>query len=163
MSSQDKGQHMINESVVEESTRPVGRILRLLSGAVLVGLIVEAFERMSVDLLLSSALIFSGITAMYILIHLVIVKKQLVLNPVVGACFAVAPAIAIYVLAGDAGEIAVITYIGISLILDAIRADLGCEVMAIPGILTGQRTNLCCLFFSPIDWVESRVRSALGR
>jgi len=42
----------------------------------------------------------------------------------------------------------------------AIRSDGGCEVMSIPAILSGKRTHLVCIAFSPIDWAEERRATA---
>ena len=62
-----------------------------------------------------------------------------------------------FVFGGPLGRVASVAYIGISLVLQAIRSDGGCEVMSIPGMLFGRRTHLVCIVFSPIDWVEDRV------
>lgn len=40
--------------------------------------------------------------------------------------------------------------------------DAGCEVMSLPSILTGQRTHLACIAFSPIDCLEARVMNRFG-
>ena len=49
-----------------------------------------------------------------------------------------------------------LAYIGLSLLIDVIRADAGCEVMALPGLLSKKRTHLACLAFTPIDWLEQK-------
>ena len=54
------------------------------------------------------------------------------------------------------GGTAAITYVGVSLLIDALRADSGCEVMALPGLIFGNRTHLACIVFSPVDALESR-------
>ena len=57
------------------------------------------------------------------------------------------------------GGTAAITYIGVSLLIDVMRADSGCEVMAIPGLVLGNRTHLACIVFSPFDAIEESRRS----
>ena len=54
------------------------------------------------------------------------------------------------------GGTGAITYIGVSLLIDALRADAGCEVMALPGLIFGNRTHLACIVFSPIDVLENQ-------
>ena len=62
-----------------------------------------------------------------------------------------------YALGGGPGKLGSALFIGISLILASVRADGGCEVMAIPDLLFGTRTHLLCIAFSPIDWLEARL------
>src|SRR6266571_468540 len=57
------------------------------------------------------------------------------------------------------GQLAAGTFLGASLIVAGMRADPGCEVMAIPGALFGKHTELACLVFSPLDWLERKWRS----
>ena len=47
-------------------------------------------------------------------------------------------------------------FIGVSLVVTAIRADGGCEVMTLPGVFLGKRTHLVCIAFSPLDWIEDK-------
>ena len=54
------------------------------------------------------------------------------------------------------------TYVGISLLIDFIRADSGCEVMALPGLVFGNRTHLACIALSPIDMLEEKLAERTG-
>jgi hypothetical protein len=56
------------------------------------------------------------------------------------------------------GELAVVTFLGASLVFAAVRGDAGCELMSIPGALFGGRSSLPCIVFSPIDWLERKLR-----
>ena len=67
------------------------------------------------------------------------------------------PTAFVYALGGGPGKLGSVLFIGISLILASVRADGGCEVMAIPDLLFGTRTQLVCIAFSPIDWLEARL------
>lgn len=66
------------------------------------------------------------------------------------------PAILVYVWL-PLGDVAVMIFIGVSLVLASLRADAGCEVMSIPGLLLRRKTHLACILFTPIDWVEQKL------
>ena len=54
----------------------------------------------------------------------------------------------ISILGRGQGELAAVTFLGISLVVAGLRAAPGCEVMAIPGLLFGKHTELGCIIFS---------------
>src|SRR5206468_12695698 len=56
------------------------------------------------------------------------------------------------------GQLAAVTFFGISLVVAGVCAAPGCEVMAIPGLLFGKHTQLACLIFSPLDRLERKLR-----
>ncbi len=60
------------------------------------------------------------------------------------------------------GELAAVTFLGVSLVVAGVRAAAGCELMAIPGVLFGKHTELACLIFSPLDRLERKLRSKGG-
>ena len=64
---------------------------------------------------------------------------------------------AVILLGGPFGEVGGLTFLAASLLLAGARADAGCEVMSIPGLLFGRRTHLVCIALSPVDWVERRL------
>ena len=150
---------MTNENILDQPSdrsRPVGRILRFVLGALLVGLLYPSVISASSDVLTWSAAVVVGLIAFYTLIHLLVMKYLPNINKYVGTILALSPAVAVLLLSGAPGEIAVTGYIGGSLILDALTADLGCEVMALPGLFFKKRTHLSCIVFSPIDWLENK-------
>ena len=150
---------MTNENILDQPgarSRPVGRILRFVLGALLVGLLYPIVISASSDVLTWSAAVVVGLIAFYTLIHLLVMKYLPNINKYVGTILALSPAVAVLLLSGAPGEIAVTGYIGGSLILDALTADLGCEVMALPGLFFQKRTHLSCIVFSPIDWLENK-------
>jgi len=51
---------------------------------------------------------------------------------------------------------------GMILLIDFVRADAGCEVMAFPGLLFGDRTHLACIALSPIDALEEKLSARPG-
>ena len=150
---------MTDETITDQSddrSRPVGRILRFILGAVLLGLLYNEVIGASSELLGWTSAVVVSLIAFYTLVHLFVLKFLPNINKYLGTILALSPAIAVFVFAGAAGQIGVTGYISGSLILDAITADLGCEVMALPGLFFSQRTHLCCIVFSPIDWLENK-------
>ncbi len=141
---------------VDDRSRPVGRILRFALGAFLMAMLTRSLMDASSDVLAWTAFVVFGLIAFYTLTHLLVMRFLPNINRYLGTVLALSPAIAVFILTGVAGQMGVTGYIGGSLLLDAITADLGCEVMALPGLFSRERTHLCCLLFSPIDWLENR-------
>ena len=80
------------------------------------------------------------------------------IDRVLGAILAFGPFLAVFLLGyGGPAATGALTFLSVSLILAAIRADPGCEVMTIPAIFSGKHTHLACLLFSPIDWCERKM------
>ena len=153
---------MTDENILDQSSdrsRPVGRILRFVLGALLLGLVTQGVINASLDVITWSTVVVVGLIAFYMLVHLLVTKFLPNINKYLGTILALSPAVAVFMLAGVPGQIGVTGYIGGSLILDAITADLGCEVMALPGLLFQRRTHLCCIVFSPVDWFENKFLS----
>lgn len=111
--------------------------------------------------------IVAGLVVFYTVMHLVVSRLVPSLNRWFGALLAIAPVFLVWLFGQGGGPLfgqgeggtGAITYIGISLLIDALRADAGCEVMAIPGLIFGNRTHLACIVFSPIDAIEKQGSS----
>lgn len=95
--------------------------------------------------------------ALYAVMHLVIERFFRRPNPWLGALLAVGPFAAVFLLSDAPGRLGTLLFVGISLLLTAARADGGCEVMTLPGMVLGRRTHLVCIAFSPIDWMEEKL------
>ena len=135
----------------------VGRTLRLLLGILMT---LEGGRHLidsSAGLPAKTAGVVVGEIVFYAALHLVISKFFRRVNPWLGAILAVTPVALVFLFGGVAGSLGTLIFVGVSLVFTAIRADGGCEVMTIPGMLLGKRTHLVCIAFSPIDWVEARV------
>lgn len=108
--------------------------------------------------------IMAALVMFYTLVHLVVSRYTPHLDRWIGAVLAVTPAFLVWYYGQGGGPLfgegeggtAAITYIGVSLLIDTLRADSGCEVMALPGLIFGNRTQLACIFLSPIDALENR-------
>ena len=106
--------------------------------------------------------LFGALVLFYMLVHVGVSRHLRNLNRWLGAVLALAPVILVWLFGQGGGPLfgqgeggtAAITFIAVSLLIDVARADSGCEVMAIPGLLLGNRTHLACIAFCPIDAME---------
>ncbi len=147
-----------------ERAKPIGRVLRLLTGVLLLISVVQVVRRASLEYILASAGVVVGLLLFYMLVHWLISTHLPHLNRWLGALVAFLPVALVFVLGQGGGFLfgqgegatGALAYIGLSLLIDVIRADAGCEVMALPGLLSKKRTHLACLAFTPIDWLEQK-------
>ena len=133
---------------------PIGRILRFTLGAYCLWLLSRSAVNASLDILIWSTAVVLGLIAYFSIVHFIIMKFQPNINKYLGAILAFSPPIAVFMLLGTPGYISVFGFIGGSLILDAVTAGVGCEVMAIPNFIFHKRAHLVCPLFSPIDSIE---------
>lgn len=140
---------------------PVGRILRFLLGAYLVVLVWPFFRDAESNRILGAVLVVVGLTVFYTAVHWLVSTYLTQLNRWLGAFLAVLPVLLVFFLGGGLGQVGALAFLAVSLVLAAVRADAGCEVMSIPSLVFGKRTHLMCLLFSPLDWVEEKIVAAL--
>ncbi len=144
------------------TAKPVGRVLRLLMGTLLT---IHAAQHMisgDTTLNLQAAAIVLGLLLLYTLVHLAISSFVPSINAWLGAVIALTPAILLFALVDPSLRFSLVLFIGVSLVVTAIRADGGCEVMTLPGMLMGKRTHLVCIVFSPLDWLEDRITGGIS-
>ena len=144
------------------TAKPVGRVLRLLMGTALT---IRAAQQMisgDTTLNLQAAGIVLGLLLFYTVVHLAISRFVPSINAWLGAVIALAPAILLFALVDPSLRFSVVLFIGVSLLVTAIRADGGCEVMTLPGMLMGKRTHLVCIVFSPLDWIEDKLTGGIS-
>ena len=139
------------------TAKPVGRVLRLLMGTALTIRATQDMISGDTTLNLQATAIVLGLFLLYTMVHWAIPRFVPSINPWLGAGIAIAPVFLIFALAGPALRFATLLFIGVSLVVTAIRADGGCEVMTLPGMLMGKRTHLVCIVFSPLDWIEDKI------
>lgn len=144
-------------TIATSKSRPIGRILRFVMGAFMLALIVPQMPWGSWMPLGMITGVFIVLLTGYTAIHFAVWRFAPNIHRWLGAIAAVAPVALLLVFGGGIGQIASVGYVGISLLIDSINGDAGCEVMAIPGILLNKRTHLACLVFTPLDWVESKL------
>ena len=137
--------------------RPIGRILRFLLAGFLIAEVAPHYLGASWQSNLKIVAAIGALTILYTAMHMIISKYFPRLNRWLGAVLAITPAVLFLVLGGGIGQMGAMSYIGGSLFIDSINGDSGCEVMALPGIFTGERTHLACILFSPLDWIEEKL------
>lgn len=149
---------MSESAVTHNRTRIIGRIFRFCLGVFFVSEVLPVYQDVTTEgalIRLSWAL---GLVLFYFLLHIIIVKYALKVNSVLGAILAFTPFLSVFFIGyGGPAATGALTFLAVSLILAAVRADSGCEVMSIPAVLTGKHTHLACLLFSPIDWCERKM------
>lgn len=153
-----------------KKTRPIGRSLRLIIGAALTWMAVPVYFRAGWAYSLASLGVVAALTALYALMHFVISRYLPDVNRWLGAASAVTPVLLVWLFGQGGGPIfghgeggtAAITFIGLSLLVDFVGADAGCEVMAFPGLLFRDRTHLACIALSPIDALEEKLSARPG-
>jgi hypothetical protein len=145
---------------------PVGRVLRILLGLVLMIYVVPVYVQVPARVVVASLLLMLGLIGVCSLIH--IVSRQTVrFGPFLGAILGLGLLVALYIAGGSAlpilgrgkGQLAAVTFLGISLVVAGVRGVPGCELMGIPSVLFGKDTELACLIFSHLDRLERKLRS----
>jgi len=146
---------------------PLGRALRILIGLALIACVTPVFFRVPLRFTGKVLLLMLGLIGVYSLLHIVVSRRIVAFGSSLGAVVAAGLLVALYVIGvhgslifgrGE-GALAVITFLGISLIVAGVRAAPGCEVMAIPSLLFRKHSELACLIFSPLDSLERKLRS----
>src|SRR5947207_9259170 len=106
-----------------------------------------------------SLLLMLGLIGIYSLIHIVVSRRIVAFGPFLGAIVAngllvvlyVAGASGLPILGHGKGQLAAVTFFGVSLVVAGVRAAPGCEVLAIPGVLFGRHTEPPCFIFFPFE------------
>lgn len=143
---------------------PVGRVLRFVLGLVLVVVTISVFLEAPGDFVLRTLLAVVLLLGFYSLLNYLVVTRLLTLGKWPGAILANGTALVVFLIGGAGGLIfgrgegqaAVLLYVGLALLLAALRADPGCEVMSPPGLLFRAQAHFMCILFCPIDWLEAR-------
>jgi len=152
----------MNDTTNDTSTReprrarPIGRVLRFLMAGFLIAMVAPHYLSASWQSNLKIVVAIGALLILYTALHLIISKYFPRLNRWLGALLAITPAVLCFLLGGGIGQMAAMTYIGGALFIDSINGDSGCEVMALPGIFSGERTHLVCILFTPFDWIEEK-------
>lgn len=139
--------------------RLLGRLLRFGLGVFFITEVVPVYQDVTIEGIFIRLSWAVGLVLFYLLLHLVILKFVSSLNSVIGAILAFAPFLLVFFIGyGGPAATGALTFLAAALLVAAVRADSGCEVMSIPALFTGKHTHLTCLLFSPIDWCESKFQ-----
>jgi hypothetical protein len=145
-------------------------VLRVLLGLVLIVYVTPVYFQVPARVAVGSLLLILGLIGVYILIHIGVSRRIVPFDPGFWAVVANGALVVLYlvgasrlpILGFGKGQLAAVTFLGISLVVAGVRAVAGCEVMAIPALLFGKHTELACLIFSPVDRLERKLRSKHG-
>ena len=119
---------------------PVGRALRILLGLVLMVYVAPVYFQVPARIAVGSLALMLGLIGVYSLIHIVVSRRIVAFGPFLGAIVANGLLVALYVagasglpiLGHGKGQLAAVTFFGVSLVVAGARAAPGCEVMAMP-------------------------------
>ena len=139
--------------------------MRVLLGVLLIIYVMPIYLRLPSRFFLGSLLLMLGLIAAYCVIHIVS-RSMGDFGRLVSSVVVHASLIALYVagfsrapvFGGGKGQLAAVTFFGISLVVAGIRGIAGCELMAIPDLFLRKDVELGCLIFSPLDKLERRLR-----
>jgi hypothetical protein len=149
-----------------ERALPVGRLLRLFLGVILIAALIPIYGRLQAPFLFRTALLIVAMLVVYSVIYAFAMRRVLGFNSWFGTVVTLALLIAIYLVGGPGGllfgkgegRLAIGTFLGISLLLAGMRGDAECELMSIPSALFKNRCHLPCVLFSPVDRLEQKLR-----
>jgi len=141
---------------------PVGRALRTLLGLILIAYVALVYFRVPLRVVVGSLVLMLGLLVVYSLIFASLRFIGSVLGSILTHVLIVAVYIAGFsrlpILGGGKGQLAAVTFLGISLVIAGIRAVSGCELMAIPALFFRVETHVACPIFSPFDKLERNLR-----
>ena len=145
----------------------MGRVLRILIGFVLIVYVAPVYFQVPARVSVGSLLLILGLIGIYSLLHITVSQRIVPFGPGLGAVVANGLLVVLYfigttgllIVGRGAGELAAVTFLGISLVVAGVRAVPGCELMAIPGVFFRKNSELACLIFSPLDKLERKLRS----
>ncbi len=140
----------------------IGRTLRLMLGLLLgwITFTVLWMEHRPFHLRALAAL--GAVTLFYVLALLALNRYGAGLNRWSGSLLALAPFILLFAFGQAEVRVACAAYGGLSLLLQTLRADDGCEVLSIPTALLRRRTRFAGILFAPIDLVERHLTGPGG-
>lgn len=146
-------------SVTLNKTGIIGRILRLSLGIFFVTEVYPVYLNVTLEGFLIRLGWTLALVVFYVLVHIYVIKHLPNINKVTGAILAITPFLAVFFIGyGGPAATGALTFIAASLIIAAIRADCGCEVMSIPALIMAKHTHLSCIVFSPIDYIEKAIK-----
>jgi len=140
----------------------IGRTLRLMLGALFGWLTFTVMRGEDAPFNLRVLAIFGGIALFYALVHASVSRLGAGRHRWLGAVGAVLPIVLMFAFGGAAGRVAAAAYVGLSLLLQTVRGDAGCEVLALPAALFRRPARLPGILFSPIDLVEKHLTGPGG-
>jgi hypothetical protein len=140
----------------------IGRTLRLMLAMLLGWMAFTAMRFQDTSFNLRVAAVFASLALSYTVLHFLVIKFGSGQRRWLGALMALAPAVLVFAFGGPLGQLGVATFLGVSFMLQTIRAERTCEVMSIPTILLRRPTHLMGILFAPIDLIEQHLTGPGG-
>ena len=143
-------------------TPPAGRALRTVLGLILIAYVAPVYFRLPLRIVIGSLVLTLGFIVLY---SLILVSLQRI-GSLLASILTHGLIIALYnagfsrlpIVGGGKGQLAAVTFLGISLVIAGMRALPGCELMAIPALFFRVETDVACPIFSPFDKLERKLR-----
>lgn len=145
---------------------PIGTAARVVGGLIAIGLPIAlgGFGRWdAAAALVALPLVATGAAAFVTSAYRRLAAEALARRDAIcsgAACWLVAiaigAAVGVEILTPASGEVALWVWLGGSMLVAAARGFGGCEVLAIPNLITGRRYQIGCILDTPIDRVEAR-------
>ncbi len=140
----------------------IGRTLRLMLGSLFGWLTFTVMRGESSAFNLRVLVVFGGLAVFYAVVYGVVRRLGRRVHRWYGALLAVVPVVLVFAAGGPVGRVAAAAYVGLGLLVQTLRADAGCEVLAVPALVGGGRTHLAGILFAPIDLVEKHLTGPGG-
>ena len=140
----------------------IGRTLRLMLGLLLGWITVIVLRMEHRPFHLRALAILGGVTLFYVVGLFALNRYGAGLNRWNGSLLALAPLVLLFFFGGGEVRVACTAYVGLSVLLQTLRADAGCEVLSIPTALLRRRTRFAGILFAPIDLVEKHLTGPGG-
>lgn len=151
------------ESTQVPQATPLSRVARFVLGLLLVLESMRIFWIEDAVWIVKTVAAAAAVVVFYTLVHYLVSTFVPHLNRWIGTVLAVAPVAVFFFFGPSWARVAALLFVGISLVLIAFLGDPGCEVMAIPSLVFGKRTDLACIIFTPMDWVEQKAAKWASR
>ena len=146
---------------VVRKTPPVSRALRLLSGGWLLYVTAVNMHRPNWKTALIISCTFVAVFVYYALLHRLIGPRLFKWAVLVKAVTILPVAVVIFSLQISAIQLGILVFFGVSLVVQALRGDRGCEVMTLPTLAFRRQAYFPCLLFSPLDRFEESIYRAI--
>jgi hypothetical protein len=148
---------------------PIGTITRIAGGALAIGLPIAIGGFAWWDAaaaLVALPLVATGAAALIVAIYQRRAPEALRRRRAIcsaPACWLLAimigAAVGIDAFTPASGEVALWVWLGASMLIAAARGYGGCEVLAVPNLITGRSDQIGCILYTPIDRMEARRRA----
>ncbi len=144
--------------------RVIGRVLRVLLGAILVASLIRGNPGL-VSQPLGVLANFFVVTIFYVAFTFVLGQRLLTrISPWLGAVVMDLPLLLLFfpqipVLS----KFGILLFFGLSLIVAGSVKYGGCEVTVIGSLILRERYNVACIIFSPLDWLEYKLSEKIVR